>query len=120
MVASSPHVDEWPSSNGVSRARIVEALHAEGVIGLGASYQNLHLLPMFQKKIAYGSKGFPWTSDICQREVSYQRGICPVAEDMNDRCYLGFAMCLHELTDGDADLIVAAFHKVWANLNVLR
>jgi len=105
---------------GVSRARIVEALHAEGVIGLGASYQNLHLLPMFQKQIAYGSKGFPWTSDICHREVSYQRGICPVAEDMNDRCYLGFAMCLHELTDGDADLIVAAFHKVWANLNALR
>lgn len=105
---------------GVSRARIVEALQAEGVIGLGASYQNLHLLPMFQKKIAYGSKGFPWTSDICHRDVSYQHGICPVAEDMNEHCYLGFAMCLHELTESDVDLIVAAFHKVWANLNVLR
>jgi len=105
---------------GVSRARIVEALQAEGITGLSGSYQNLHLLPMFQQKIAYGTQGFPWTSDICHREVSYQRGICPVAEDMNERCYLGFAMCLHELTDGDVDLIVAAFHKVWASLSVLR
>lgn len=105
---------------GVPRARIVEALQAEGVSGLGSSYANLHLLPMYQQKIAYGSKGFPWTSDICHREVSYQRGICPVAEELNDRSYMGFAMCMHELTDEDVDLMVSAFRKVWANLAALR
>ncbi len=105
---------------GIPRARIVEALQAEGVTGLGSSYANLHLLPMYQQKIAYGSKGFPWTSDICRREVSYQRGICPVAEELNDRSYLGFAMCMHELTDEDVDLMVSAFRKVWSNLAALR
>jgi len=105
---------------GVPRARIVGALQAEGVTGLGSSYANLHLLPMYQQKMAYGSKGFPWTSDICHRDVSYQRGICPVAEELNDRSYLGFAMCMHELSNEDVDLMVSAFRKVWANLAALR
>jgi dTDP-4-amino-4,6-dideoxygalactose transaminase len=105
---------------GISRARIVEALQAEGITGLGASYQNVHLLPIFQQKIAYGSRGFPWTSDICQREVSYEKGICPVAEDMNDRRYLGYAMCLHELSEADVDSIIQAFQKVWRHLELLK
>jgi perosamine synthetase len=87
---------------------------------LGGGYQNVHLLPMFQKKIAYGSKGFPWTSDICHREVSYAKGICPVAEQFHDEIYMGFAMCLHDLSDADVDLIAQAFHKVWNNLSQLE
>lgn len=105
---------------GVSRARIVEALVAEGVVGLAAGYANLHLLPMYQQKIAYGSKGFPWTSDICHRDVSYQKGICPVAEKLHEFTYLTFAMCMHELFDDDVNLMVMAFRKVWDNLGLLN
>lgn len=101
---------------GVSRARILEALQAEGTTGLAGGYVNLHLMPMYQKKIAYGSKGFPWTSDICHRDVSYAKGICPVAEKLHESTYLGFSMCLHELEDEDVDLMVAAFRKVWGQL----
>ncbi|NBT69652.1 MAG: DegT/DnrJ/EryC1/StrS family aminotransferase, partial [Betaproteobacteria bacterium] len=36
----------------VPRARIIQALQAEGITGLTNGYQNVHLLPMFQKKIA--------------------------------------------------------------------
>ena len=105
---------------GVSRKKLVEALIAEGVEGLSNGYVNVHLLPMYQKKMAYGSQGFPWTSSICQREVSYEKGICPVAEDLHDRSFIGFSTCLHDLDDDDVDLIVAAFHKVWANLALLK
>lgn len=105
---------------GVSRARIVEALEAEGVPGLAAGYANLHLLPMYQKKMAYGSKGFPWSSDICRRDVEYRKGICPVAERFHDSEYLGLAICMHELPDQDVDLVVAAFSKVWDQLECLR
>ncbi len=104
---------------GVSRARIVEALEAEGLVGLAAGYANIHLLPMFQKKIAYGSNGFPWSSDICRRDVSYAKGICPVAETLHDSSYLGFEMCLHQLTDPEVDAIVRVFRKVWANMDIL-
>jgi len=105
---------------GISRARICEALAAEGVPGLVQGYVNIHLLPIYQKKIAYGSRGFPWSSDICRREISYQKGICPVAEEAHDTSYVGFAMCLHELTDSDVDRIIDGFRKVWANLDELR
>ena len=101
---------------GISRERIHAALEAEGVVGLAAGFVNVHLLPMYQNKIAYGSSGFPWNSDICKREVSYAKGICPIAETLHDRTFLGFEMCLHELNNHDVDLIVSAFKKVWSNL----
>lgn len=104
----------------IHRERLVEALRAEGVPALSARYQNIHLLPMFQQKIAYGSSGFPWNAGFCRREVSYAKGICPVAEEMNDRRYVGFSMCVHELGDAEIDLVVAAFHKVWQNLSALE
>ena len=102
-----------------TRKKICEALNAEG-IPVVPNYQNIHLLPIYQRKIAFGSKGFPWTSDICKRDISYKKGICPVAEDLNDQSYLGFNICLYDLDDKDVDLIVRAFHKVWQNINLLK
>ena len=105
---------------GVSRNKIIDALEAEGIEGLTAGYANIHLLPIFQKKIAYGSQGFPWTSDICKREVSYNKGICPTAEDLHDTSFMGYEMCLHELDNYEIELIIQAFNKVWNNLDELR
>ncbi len=105
---------------GVSRDKIHEALVSEGVPGLSTKFENLHMLPVFQKKIAYGSKGFPWTSDICKRDVDYSKGICPVAETLHDKTYIGFQMCLFELSDEELRLIGTAFNKVWSRLEDLR
>lgn len=104
---------------GVDRSPICKALAAEGVV-VSEGYQNVHLLPMYQKKIAYGSKGFPWNSNICHREVSYQKGICPVAEELHDLTYMGIEMCVYELEDSDVDLIAKAFHKVWNQIGALK
>ena len=104
---------------GVSRDRIHAALQCEGV-SVSKRYQNIHLLPMYENKMAYGSHGFPWTSDICHREVDYQKGICPVAETLQDSSYMGFGMCTYDLSDQDVDLIVAAFKKVWDSMDILR
>ncbi|MEW7009870.1 DegT/DnrJ/EryC1/StrS family aminotransferase [Lentilitoribacter sp. EG35] len=105
---------------GVDRKRIIQALEAEGITGLAAGYVNVHLLPMYQKKIAFGSTGFPWNSDICKRDVNYKKGICPVAEELNDKSFLGFEMCLHNLSELEVDLIIQAFKKVWENLDELK
>ncbi len=83
---------------GVSRSEIVKALIAEGVEGLMEGYANIHMLPIYQEKIAYGSNGFPWTSDICKREVDYSHGICPVSEELQETSYLGYEMCIHDLS----------------------
>lgn len=104
---------------GVGRERIHAALQAEGV-AVNSRYQNIHLLPMYQKKIAYGTHGFPWVSGVCHRDVNYSKGICPVAEELNDSSYMGFGMCVHDLSGQDIDLIVAAFRKVWDGLGQLK
>lgn len=103
----------------VNRDRLIQALEAEGVHGLIGGYVNVHMLPMYQQKIAYGSNGFPWSSDICKRDVSYDKGICPVAEELHEKTFLGYEMCLHDLNDLDVNLIIAAFKKVWNNLDKL-
>jgi len=104
---------------GVSRSLICKALAAEGVT-VSEGYQNVHLLPMYQKKIAYGSQGFPWSSDICRRDVSYKKGICPVAEKLHEFTYMGLEMCVYELGDSEIDLIAKAFHKVWNQMETLK
>ena len=105
---------------GVSRNKIFEALSAEGVEGLMCGYANIHMLPMYQNKIAYGSGGFPWSADFTRKNIEYDKGICPIAERLQDETFLGFETCLHDLSKDDVYAIVGAFHKVWANLNALR
>ena len=107
------------SLTGVSRDLILAALKAEGVPSLSSRFSNVHLLPVFQKKIAYGNKGFPWTSELTSRFVSYEKGICPVAESLHDYTYIGFQMCMHDCTPTEIELICCAFEKVWSNLDAL-
>ena len=104
----------------VSRDTIFNALLAEGLQGLSKKFANLHLLPLYQKKIAYGSNGFPWSSEFCKREIIYKKGICPVAENLHDKSYIGFEMCLFELSEHDINKIIKTFKKVWNNLEKLR
>jgi dTDP-4-amino-4,6-dideoxygalactose transaminase len=103
---------------GVSRDRIYQALVAEGVEHLAPRYLNVHRMPMYQQKIAYGSKGFPWS--LARREIDYHVGICPVAEELQDRSYLGHNICMVELGETEVDLVLAAFRKVWSQLEALR
>lgn len=105
---------------GVPRDKIVAALTAEGVPGVGSGYQNVHLYPMFQQRIAYGTHGFPWTSPHCTRDVTYERGICPVAEKLHAETFISLNICLHDYSSDDVALVISAFHKVWANLDALR
>jgi len=104
----------------VSRERIIEALRAEGVPALMAGYQNLHLLPLFKYKIAYGAKGFPWKSTFCNSDVTYGPGLCPVAEKLHAKTFLGLNICMNELPSSDVAMIITAFHKVWAQLDRLK
>ena len=105
---------------GVPRSLIIEALEAEGLRGLTAGYANVHMLPVFQHKIAYGSDGFPWSSPICSRHVDYSHGICPAAEKLHDSTFMGFEMCMYSLTEREVDMISEAFQKVWANIENLK
>lgn len=98
-----------------SKSALVERLTLAGVPGLSETYANLHLLPMFQERTAYGSSGFPWTAPF-SKPVDYRKGICPVAEDLQDRVYIGFSICEYDLSTSDVEFIVDRFHSVWSEI----
>lgn len=108
-----------PQITQVPRQVLRDALTAEGVPALYCGYQNVHLFPLYQKKIAYGTGGYPWKG-AAHRDVSYDKGICPVAEHLQDETFLGLHLCVHEFSEKEADYVVEAFRKVWANLDSLR
>jgi len=105
---------------GAKRENIFKALIEEGLEGLSLSYTNVHLLPIFQKKQAYGKKGFPWNSEFSKRNINYNKGICPVSESLQDDNYLGFQMCMFEMDEIEVELMINAFQKVWKNLEFLK
>jgi perosamine synthetase len=103
----------------ISRSRLVQALREEGVPALAEGYQNIHLLPIFQKKIAFGKKGFPWSLLKAEEQPNYKPGSCPVAEKLHSQTYISLGLTGLDLTKGDAEMIADAFQKVWNNLENL-
>lgn len=103
---------------GVPRAWIVEALKAEGVPGLFEGYQNLHLLPIFQNKIAFGSRGWPW-SEAEESDSNYTKGSLPVAENLHSRSFIGLSITGLDFTSADIVKVGEAFKKVWRHLDTL-
>ncbi len=101
------------------RSKIVEALRAEGVPGLGEGYQNIHRLPIFQKRIAYGSGGYPWASFPGRPANGYEKGICPVAERLYDQDFVSLALCSFDFSERDIDAVSESFYKVWGSLDNL-
>ena len=105
---------------GVERQKIVNALIAEGVKGIEGGYAIIHMLPIFQQKIAIGHKGFPWSHSDSRQDVVYTKGICPVAERYHDDLFLNLELAELSLDLREILMIVDAFQKVWENLEVLR
>ena len=104
---------------GKDRDWIVNALKAEGVTGLFAGYQNVHLLPLFRNRIAYGVHGFPWKGLVRgESEVVYGHGLCPVAEQLHAHSFFGLNLCAHDFNDSECDAVIRAFQRVWACLSV--
>jgi dTDP-4-amino-4,6-dideoxygalactose transaminase len=96
-----------------SRSEIVQALQAEGMLGVTEGYTNLHLLPMYQEKQAYGSSHFPWSLRGEIEQFSYQKGICPVAEKLHEETFMMIELCQFEFTDEDIKLVIKSFKKVF-------
>ncbi len=101
-----------------NRKKIINLLKKEGLEGFGAGYQNLHLLPTFQKKIAYGRYHFPWVSPFNKRNISYKKGICPVAEKMHDNLYIGFGISHFDLSFKNIDFIYSKFKKIFKRKDI--
>jgi perosamine synthetase len=100
-----------------SKYALVQELTDMGLPGLSTKYINLHLLPMFQKKIAIGDRGFPWTYPSSRPDISYRLGICPNAERLQNETFFSFYINDYILKKSDVAYIGKAFRRAIRNLS---
>lgn len=104
---------------GIGRNTFIDAVRAElpyhklreqeGVKISSGYVKPLYLLPMFQKKIAYGSKGYPFS----ESDVDYTNTGCPTTERMYFSELFIHEFILPSMKKTDLDDVVSAFNKVW-------
>jgi hypothetical protein len=80
----------------------------------------LYYAPLYQQRIAFGKHGFPFTYEGYKGSVSYERGICPVAECMWEKELMVTNVCRAGVGQQDLMDVVLAFEKVAGNLGELR
>ena len=93
---------------GVSRDLFRDALIAEGVPCFTGYVAPLYRLPVFQKRIAMGRDGFPFTLGA----PDYSKLSCPVTERLHEHEALLIEICSFEVNDGLADRMAEAVYKV--------
>jgi dTDP-4-amino-4,6-dideoxygalactose transaminase len=97
-----------PAALGTSRAAFSKALSAEGFTNAEGYVEPIYLLPMFQKRIAIGSQGFPFNLS----DRTYPKGLCPVAEAMHETRLLQFQPVSWQVDDEQVDMLIEAIRKV--------
>lgn len=103
--------EELPGGAGVTRARFVEALKAEGFPMVGGYVDPLYRLPLFRRRMAVGSRGWPFVSEAGETRVSYENPGCPIAEELADRRLFHPDMIRYKIERRDVDLLADAFSK---------
>lgn len=115
---------------GVSREKFLEAVKAElpamklreqeGTLISYPYVKPIYLLPVFQKQIAFGNKGYPFKSEFYKGELSYDKGICPVAEKLDEKEFFSHQIMHSFMKKKDLDDVIRAFKKVYENREELR
>jgi perosamine synthetase len=107
------------AETGIPRDLFCEAVQAEG-IPLRAGYvKPLYLEPIYQRKICFGKNGYPFTASTRNADISYQRGLCPVTERLQDHEVMLTGAIYPPLSNEHVERFVEAFAKVIANRNAL-
>jgi dTDP-4-amino-4,6-dideoxygalactose transaminase len=100
---------------GIPRDIFAKALKAEGCPVSTGYVKPLYLLPIFQRRIAIGSQGYPF--NLTERQ--YINGLCPVTERLHYKELLEFFVCSYQLAGKDIDKVINAYHKVYENKDEL-
>jgi perosamine synthetase len=111
---------------GISRSAFVKAVNAElpkpeswEQTGWVEAYvRPLYLAPLYQKKIALGRNGFPWSMNPSV-DYNYSKGICPIVENFHDETLIYTPLMREPLVEADIDDFVTAIGKVLANTALL-
>lgn len=94
-------------SSGIPRDTLVAALGAEGIPVTGGYVEPIYLQPIYHEGRRRHPPGGPG--------VSYDRGICPVTERLQDAELLCTDLCRGPLTGRDLNDVAGAFDKVFTH-----
>ncbi len=100
------------SLKGTSKQRScwLDKLKDLGVPGLMKGYVNVHRLPMYEDKIAFG-KNYPWC--FSDNNQSYGLGVCPVSEKLQDQKFVGLLISMFDMNDEECRWIANTMVSVW-------
>jgi len=114
-------------ANGIHRNTFIDAVKAElpntllredSDVLLGYGYvKPLYLLPLYQEQIAFGKDGYPFN---LSSNTNYNKGLCPVTEDMHYNKLISHEFMRPGMTKEDMDDVIKAFEKVWKNIDELN
>lgn len=105
---------------GISRNLFVKAMRAEGISVSEGYMRPLYLEPIYQKKIAYGSKGCPFSCTYYNKMPNYEKGLCPTAERLFYREMLTTDICKYPNGEKEIEEFVKAVKKIEDNLSSLE
>ncbi len=100
---------------GIKKEDFVKAINAEGYYLRSGYLKPLYLEPIFQKKICFGKKGFPFTYSKSNKKISYKKGTAKVCEDLNNNQVILTNIISTPYNIKDMDGFVRAIKKVIAN-----
>lgn len=95
------------------RELFIEKCNQVGIPGLFAGYVNVHRLPMYQEQQAFGG-GYPWS--ISKNDISYGEGVCPQAEALKDRSFIGLLVSMYDLSLDESKFIANKMVEIWKSL----
>jgi perosamine synthetase len=104
---------------GLPRDLFAEAVRAEGYHMAAGYVKPIYLEPLYQRQICFGANGFPFSSQPDNSRISYDRGICPVVERLQDKDLIWTNITYPPLTDADMKGFAEACDKVIRNRDVL-
>jgi len=92
---------------------LTELREDEGVLINAGYLKPIYLQPMFQQRLAYGTKGCPFVKPWYHGETDYGKGLCPTAERLHEKEFFCHHFVYPGLSESDLDDVLAAFDKVW-------
>ncbi len=115
-----------PDCAGVDRNLFIKAVKAElpqtllrdeSDVLIGCGYvKPLYLQPMYQKRIAFGTMGYPF--NLSNRD--YTDVQCPITEKMHFEVLFTHELMRPGMTRDDMNDVIAAFEKVWEHRSELQ
>jgi len=93
---------------GIPRDVFCEALNAEGIPCSGGYVKPLYLNPLYQEKRAFAYKHY-------SGNVNYEKGICPVAEQLYEKNLIGTMISRYPATIDDMKDVITGIHKILEN-----